>query len=68
MNEISVLSKKLQGETGFHLSRAKFIAQFLVTVIDKRTVNLSELALGMAGKIKKDSAYRKLQRFFQHFT
>lgn len=68
MNEISVLSKKLQGETGFHLSRAKFIAQFLMTVIDKRTVNLSELALGMAGKIKKDSAYRKLQRFFQHFT
>ena len=68
MDEISALSKKLQAETGFHLSRAKFIAQFLVTVIDKRTVNLSELALGMAGTIKKDSAYRKLQRFFQHFA
>ena len=68
MNEITALSKKLQAETGFHLARAKFIAQFLVAVIDKRTVNLSELALGMAGKIKKESAYRKLQRFFQHFA
>ena len=68
MNEITALSKKLQAETGFHLARARFIAQFLVAVIDKRTVNLSELALGMAGKIKKESAYRKLQRFFQHFA
>ena len=68
MNEINLLSRKLQTETGIHLSRANFMAQFLVTVIEKRTVNLSELAVGMSAGIKKASAYRKLQRFFKDFA
>ena len=68
MNEITSLSEKLQAETGFHLSRAKFIAQFIVSLIERRTVNLSELSLSMASEIKPCSAYRKLQRFFQDFS
>lgn len=64
MNEITSLSRKLQAETGFHLSRAKFIAQFLLCVIERRTINLSELSLSMSEGIKRASAYRKLQRFF----
>lgn len=68
MNEITTLSHRLQAETGFHLSRAKFIAQFLVAVIDKRTVNLSELALSISSGVKTTSAYRRLQRFFQVFV
>lgn len=68
MNEITSLSYKLQAETGFHLSRTKFIAQFLLSVIERRTVNLSELSLSMSSGIKQASAYRKLQRFFQCFS
>jgi len=68
MNEITSLSLKLQAETGFHLSRTKFIDQFLLSVIERRTVNLSELSLSMASGIKQASAYRKLQRFFQCFS
>ena len=67
MNKITSLSEKLQAETGFHLSRAKFIAQFIVSLIERRTVNLSELSLSMASGIKPCSAYRKQKRFFQHF-
>jgi hypothetical protein len=58
----------LQSGTGFHLARSRFIAQFIVSVVERRTVNLSELSLGMALGIKPASAYRKLQHFFQCFA
>ena len=68
MKEIAAFSEKLQAETGFHLARTKFMAQFLLALIERRTVNLSELSLSMCPGIKKESAYRKLQRFFQCFS
>lgn len=67
MNEITFLSEKLQAETGFHLARARFIAQFILSVIERRTVNLSELSLSMALGIKPASAYRKIQRFSMNY-
>lgn len=55
--------KELFEET--HLSRIKFIVNFIEALITKRTVNLSALALCFCQKAKLESAYRRLQRFFE---
>ena len=48
------------------IRRQRFTIAFILALIAVRTVNLTEIAVHMGG-IKKKPAYRKIQRFFQHF-
>jgi hypothetical protein len=48
-------------------ARADLIACFLVSLIKVRTVNLTEIASAMPGKVKQSSKYRRLKRFFEKF-
>jgi hypothetical protein len=43
----------------------KFIAEFVIVLIQTRDINLTEIALAMCGDSKLKSCYRRLQRFFK---
>ena len=49
MNQYSELKKALQPHLGWHGARVSFLALFLLALLKVRTVNLSEIAVGMEG-------------------
>jgi hypothetical protein len=51
----------------WHKARIKFLARFLIAILQVRTVNLDEIATAFSGKAKKESNYKRLQRFFRFF-
>jgi hypothetical protein len=66
MFESPLLTQKLRELfKGTHLSRIKFIVNFIEALIEMRTVNLSILALCFCQKAKPELAYRRLQRFYE---
>lgn len=67
MNQVSALRDVLKHQFDWHGARLTFLAQFLIALIQVRTVNLAELANAMGGKAKTSSKYKRLQRFFRHF-
>ena len=67
MNQYSELKKALQPHLGWHGARVSFLALFLLALLKVRTVNLSEIAVGMEGKAVYSSKYKRLQRFFRGF-
>lgn len=50
-----------------HLSRLKFMSRLLSAMIHLRTVNYSDLALGLNSKVATASNYKRIQRFFRFF-
>lgn len=67
MNQYSELKKALQPHLGWHGARVSFLALFLLAVLKVRTVNLSEIAVGIEGAALWSSKYKRLQRFFRGF-
>jgi hypothetical protein len=67
MNQYSQLKQALKPHLGWHGARISFLALFLLALIKVKTVNLSDLALGFGGKARKESNYKRLQRFFRGF-
>ncbi|MGI2906610.1 IS4 family transposase [Tolypothrix sp. VBCCA 56010] len=67
MSEFSRLRPILGKHFQWHGARLTFLAQFLVSVIRVRSVNLSELSTAFVGKTLQASNYKRLQRFFREF-
>lgn len=67
MTQHKRLSAALQPHLGWHGARLDFLALFLLALIRVKTVNLSELAVGLSGRVQQDSNYKRLQRFFRFF-
>lgn len=45
-------------------ARLTLLSMFILSLLKVKTVNLVEVAKGMAGPVQKDSKYRRIQRFF----
>ncbi|HLO85531.1 MAG TPA: IS4 family transposase [Nostocaceae cyanobacterium] len=67
MNEINRLREALKPHLGWHGARLSFLALFLIALLRVKTVNLVELATGFRSSAKKESNYKRLQRFFRDF-
>ncbi len=51
-----------------HLSRLKCLSALILCLVQVRTVNLTELSLGINSSVSTDSNYKRLQRFFRLFA
>ena len=67
MSNIRPLEQALAKHLPFHLSRVKFMACFLIAIIQVKTVNLDQVANSFPGKAKKESNYKRIQRFLRFF-
>ena len=67
MNNIRPLEQTLAANLSLNKARIKFIACFLIALIQVKTVNLTEIATVFPGKAKEESNYKRLQRFFRFF-
>lgn len=61
------LCATLQDHFPWHLARLKFVSLFILAVLQLTTVNMKKLSNALNGKAKRDSNYRRLQRFFKEF-
>ena len=59
----AVLSEHLD----WHGARLGFLAHFLLAILQVRTVNLAQVALGFGGNASEASSYKRLQRFFRSY-
>lgn len=67
MNQVTLLRDTLRPHLAWHGARLSFLAAFLIALFRVKTINLSELATGFAGRAQTDSHYKRLQRFFRHY-
>jgi hypothetical protein len=63
-----LLKQALAEHLDWHGARLSFLAHFILALFQVRTVNLAEIAQAFSGRVKPESNYRRLQRFFQQFT
>ena len=61
------LSTALQWHLPWHKARVKFIAAFVLALIQVTTVNLVRIANGLNGTADRKSNYRRIQRFLALF-
>ena len=62
------LLKILNGHFNWNKSRMSCFVGMLLALIQVRSVNLAELSCGFGSKAKKESSYKRMQRFFRHFS
>jgi hypothetical protein len=67
MTEIKMLEDVLKKHLKINAARINFLANFIIALLMVRTVNLTEIAVAFGGKGKKESHYKRLQRFFRFF-
>ncbi len=67
MKEIQVLKKALGEHLVINGARLTCLVGIIIAMIKVRTVNLTELAVAFPSKAKKESKYKRLQRFFRLF-
>ena len=58
------LSDILRNNLNWNKAGIDLLANMIIALIKVRTVCLTEIATALAGKAKKDSKYKRLQRFF----
>ena len=63
----SALCETLQAHFPWHLARIKFMSLFILAVLTLTTVNFKKLSNALNGRAKRDSNYKRLQRFFKAF-
>ena len=68
MKEISELKGILGQYLLWNKARLDCFTRMLLSLFVTRTVNLSEIAVGMASIADVSSRYKRLQRFFRHFS
>ena len=64
---IQVLRAVLGEHLPWHGARLNLLAQFLLALLQVRSVNLAEIATAFSGKAQMASHYKRLQRFFRGF-
>lgn len=67
MNYISELRIILGQQLSWHKSRLDCFAGMLLALFTVRSVNLSEIAVAMQGKVSIHSRYKRVLRFFAYF-
>src|SRR3990167_9703898 len=67
-NKISELKRILSGFLIWNKARVDCFARLLLALVSVRTVNLREIAVAFCSKALLDSRYRRLRRFFAHFS
>ena len=67
MNQVILLRQTLKPLLGWHGARLSFLALFLIALLRVKTINLVEIATVFRSKAKRDSSYKRLQRFFRKF-
>lgn len=68
MNEITTLSNVFQHHLSWDKRRCDFAASYIIAVLKVCTVNGIKIANALDGKSKKESKYRRVQRFFAEFS
>jgi hypothetical protein len=61
------LERTLRDNVTWNKARINFLARFIIALIEVRTVNLSEIASVFLGRAKRESHYKRVQRFFRFF-
>ena len=67
MAGIGLLERILEKELKWNRARIKFVARFIVALIQVRTVNLVEIANVFEGWALTESNYKRIQRFLRMF-
>jgi hypothetical protein len=67
MANTSPLERVLRQNVAWNRARINFLAKFLVALIEVRTVNLAEIANVFSGSAKRQSHYKRIQRFLRFF-
>jgi Transposase DDE domain len=67
MSNIRPLEQALATNLSLNKARIKFLACFLIAILQVKTVNLTEIATAFSGTAKEQSNYKRLQRFFRLF-
>lgn len=63
--DLNHLKSTLKQSLGWHTARVGFLVDFMIALLQVRTVNLSEMAVALSGKTKAESKYKRLQRFMR---
>ena len=67
MADIRLLERTLRDNVAWNKARINFLARFIIALIEVRTVNLSEIAQVFLGRAKRESHYKRVQRFLRFF-
>ncbi len=67
MDNVNLLRSTLKPHLKWHGARLSFLALFLISLFRVKTVNLVDLSIGFKSKAKKESSYKRLQRFLREF-
>lgn len=67
MDNVNLLRNTLKPYLKWHGARLSFLALFLIALFRVKTVNLVDLSIGFKSKVKKESNYKRLQRFLPEF-
>ena len=65
MRELQILKAALEPYFPMNAARLHCLAGIILALLKVRTVNLTELADGFPGKAKKESKYKRIQRFIR---
>jgi len=67
MAAIRLLERTLSDNVAWNKARINFLARFIIALIEVRTVNLAEIANVFLGRAKRESHYKRAQRFLRFF-
>ncbi|SRR5579885_417307 len=67
MADMRLLERTLSHNVAWNRARINFLARFIIALIEVRTVNLSEIAGVFPGRAKRESHYKRVQRFLRFF-
>jgi len=68
MKELEMLKTALKSHLPMNAARLHCLVGIIIALLKVRTVNLTQIALAFPGKAKKDSKYKRIQRFFNSFS
>ncbi|MEE9419939.1 MAG: IS4 family transposase, partial [Desulfatiglandaceae bacterium] len=65
MKEVKLLKNALKRQIPMNAARLFCLAGIIIALFKVGTVNFTQLAVAFPGKAKKESKYRRIQRFFE---
>jgi hypothetical protein len=67
MADMRLLERTLHENGAWNRARINFLARCIIALIEVRTVNLAEIANVFMGRAKRESHYKRVQRFLRFF-
>lgn len=67
MDKTRMLAAIFQEKLNWHGARINFLANFIISILKVKTINLAEVASAFTGRSKIESKYKRIQRFFRSF-